>query len=112
MDHYSTYTRIQRVTAWMLRFTQNCQSHKRGVPRIASYVLTVQELTSADYYFHKEILLPRMSRLLKKVVRLHDPVASYLCIAFLDSSGLLRVGGRPSCLTTANTLLLFMGSTC
>ena len=66
-------------------------------------------LRDTGYYFHKEILILRMSRLLKKVVRLHNPVASYLCI---HSRGLLRVGGRPSCLTTANTLLLFMGSTC
>ena len=30
LDRYSSYTRLIRVMAWVVRFTQNCQAHKKN----------------------------------------------------------------------------------
>ena len=96
-ERYSTFTRIQRVVAWILRFVNNCRPSKRLTGTAERSCLTVPELIAAEKYlvrlsqeahFASEINslkagkdLPRGSSLLA----LHP---------FVDSDGVFRVGGR------------------
>ena len=47
IENYSSFTRLKRVTAWIIRFTENLQSTTRS----QSLNLTVSELTTAENYW-------------------------------------------------------------
>ena len=95
LEQISTYSRLVRVTAWLLRFINNCRSRRSN--KIQSVALTTDELQKAEQHWirriqrreygveltslEKENRLPRSSKLLP----LHPVV---------DKEGLLRVGGR------------------
>ena len=95
LARFSTYNRLKRVTAWLLRFISNCS--KRESDRVRTVTLTTDELKQAEQHwirriqhqeYEKEISalekgnpLPRSS----KILSLHP---------ILDQHGLLRVGGR------------------
>ena len=98
LDRYSSFTRLKRVTAWMLRFVNNCRGSKgnqTGTNRKDPF-LSVEELTAAENYwisisqeahFKEEISILASDKSLPPkscVLPLHP---------FLDSSGVLRVGG-------------------
>ena len=99
LDRYSSFTRLKRVTAWMLRFVNNCRGSKgnQTVTNRKDPFLSVQELTAAENYwisisqeahFKEEISILASNKSLPPkscVLPLHP---------FLDSSGVLRVGGR------------------
>ncbi len=96
LDHFSSYSKLTRVTAWVMRFINNCCAY-RDKWRPCTSSLSVQEITNADKYwlsysqydcFSKEIgnlkaknIIPSGSTLMT----LHP---------FLDSNGILRVSGR------------------
>ena len=96
MDRFSSFSRLKRVTAWMIRFVSNCRAHQRDFPQVSGQ-LTLNELCKAVSYwvcisqaahFKTEVkalksgtLLPRSCSLISLNV-------------FLDEDGLLRVGGR------------------
>ena len=50
LDHYSTFTRLLRVTAWLMRFTRNCRARKKNLTRTIG-LLSVQELNQAKSYW-------------------------------------------------------------
>ena len=93
LEKYSSFINLKRITAWILRFV----NHSRHKKQHASLFLSTTELSEAETYwllltqqlvFRDEIdaltcgdSLPCSSRLF----HLHP---------FVDSSGLLRVGGR------------------
>ena len=100
-DRYSSYTRLQRVTAWILRFIRNCQpSHVMDQEQAKSNApcLSVDELaTAADTYllkvtqeehFSKEITSLQSEHSISKKSRLLHLRPS------VDPKGVLRVGGR------------------
>ena len=94
LERFSTYSRLQRVTAWLLCFINNC---RKADGRIRSAALTTNEIQKAEQHWirriqqqeyieeittmKKENPLPRSSKLLP----LHP---------IIDEEGLLRVGGR------------------
>ena len=98
LDRFSSYLKLVRVTAWVMRFLHNCR-----IPRVNTEAprnlssLTVQEITRAENYwlscsqaacFSKEIENLKVKKPIPScspLMRLHQ---------FLDSSGLLRVSGR------------------
>jgi len=94
VDRYSTLTRIERVLAFCLRFISNSRSKK--AERVHSN-LSIAEISRArqliiEYiqgvYFAKEI------KELKHQGQVNGK-SSLLCLnPFLDSRGLIRVGGR------------------
>ena len=52
LDRYSTFTRLQHVTAWIQRFVRNCRTSKSGhVLQITPRCLSVTELTAAETYW-------------------------------------------------------------
>ncbi|BES88383.1 Retrotransposon protein [Nesidiocoris tenuis] len=91
-DRRSSFSKIQRVVAYVLRFKRNCRA--TGAERQLG-VLAVQELetahdvlikTTQTYYFRTELRLLGQGKLLPSNLRQLSP--------FVDGKGLLRVGGR------------------
>ena len=98
LDHYSTFTRLLRVTAWLMRFTRNCRARKRNLTQTIG-PLSVQELNQAKSYW---ISFSQRAHFAKEVETLElgaqIPQSSSLLSLnpFLDEAKLLRVGGRES----------------
>ena len=95
-DHFSTFSRLVRVTAFILRFTANCRSKKPSAQG-NSNVLTVQELNQATCYWIKMIQNdtwhPEIDAINKgSSIRRTSRILSLN--PFLDKSRILRVGGR------------------
>ena len=56
LDHYLTFTKIKHVTAWILRFVENChivQGKQQETETYATLHLSVSELTAAENYWFK-----------------------------------------------------------
>ena len=91
--HFSNYTQLIRVTAWMLRFIQNSRRQATNLKA----VLSTLELRAAErnlvrqvqrYSYEDEIEMLRKGRALPRSNKLlpFHPI--------LDDQGILRVGGR------------------
>ena len=95
-DRFSIFTRLVRVTAWMIRFIANCQSRKHNT-QVHNGTLSVQELSHATRYWIKVAQNESWTseiNALKKGSRLKQ-TSRILCLnPFIDESGILRVGGR------------------
>ena len=94
LDRYSNFTRLKRVTAWMFRFINHCRTRSRtNVARC----LSVQELVEAENYW---ISISQEEHFKEEIYCLasNSTLSSKSCLLslhpFLDSSGILRVGGR------------------
>ena len=94
-DQYSSFERLQRVTAWVVRFVNN--SRLQRLDRLSLPYLTVPELFLAESYlcsivqsdcFRAELGLMKSNRRLPKGNCLL-PLSP-----FIDTNGVLRVGGR------------------
>ena len=94
-DQYSSFTRLKQVTAWVLRFVQNCRS-KEVQSKVLGPLSTI-ELNEAECYwigiiqaahFNEEVLA------LKKHSQLPSSSRLKALRPFIDARGLLRVGGR------------------
>ncbi len=95
-DRYSNLTRLLRVTDWVFRFTYNCSTRLKGCSRIIGH-LTVAELTQADSHLVLAAQTTSVELEMKALIKGHHlPRSSCLiCLRpFLESSGMLRVGGR------------------
>ena len=95
LERFSSFLRLKRVTAWIRRFIDNCRRNNHDRP--ASLYLLTSELTVSENYwislaqrqaFVTEIEALKNDESLSKSSRL------FSLHPFLDSSGLLRVGGR------------------
>ena len=99
LNHYSSFTKLKRVTAWIFRFINNCRTLNRNqVKAIQGYpCLSVQELVAAENYW---ILISQEDNFKEEICALTSNKAlpskgSLLSLhPFLDSSGILRVRGR------------------
>ena len=101
LDRYSTFVRLQRVTAWSLRFIKNCRSARGTRPESATAAgyppLTTRELVMAEGYLVKlsqEDDFPTEIALLKANCSLPSNSCLLSLHPFLDSEGVLRVRGR------------------
>ena len=97
LDQFSSFAKLIRVTAWIMRFIKVCRNGRRNQPRLQISSLTVPELNVAENYwisqcqqdcFNSEIISLKSKRALPS-----DSNLSTLR-PFLDSDGILRVGGR------------------
>ena len=95
--HYSSWTKLLRLTAWVQRFVHNARSRTQSVNDEFTGPLTADEMRRAELYWLRQVQqncfanevasmmakksLPRRSRLLALT-------------PYLDADGLLRVGGR------------------
>ena len=86
LDHYSSFNRVKRVTAWIRRFIHNCQTP-----------VSVSELNQAEAYWLVESQQERFATEMDALRRDQSISNSSPLVPFrpfLDSSGVLRVGGR------------------
>ena len=95
-DRYSSFTRLLRITAWAVRFTHNCSAHFKGCPQFSG-CLTVTELKQAESYLVLAAQTTSFDIEMKALIGGKQIPRTSCLISlrpFLDSSGLLRVGGR------------------
>ena len=97
LDRFSSFNRLTRVTAWVLRFVSNCRIAKASQEGRILSPLTVEEIVKAENYWisysQKECFSSERAALNSKqslpsnssLINLHP---------FLDSNKILRVGGR------------------
>ena len=96
VDRCSSFTRLQRVTAWILRFVSNCGALKRGSPRVSGPIST-RELEQATMYWvsiSQATHFTSVREVLKSNTSLHKSSPLLSLNPFLDGNNLLRVGGR------------------
>ena len=96
IDRYSSFMKLKCVTAWILRFVNNCHSRKNGLTGVASH-LTVEELAIAEIYWLSISQQEHFAREIDAIQK-EDTIPSSSCLLplhpLIDSSGLLHVGGR------------------
>ena len=96
IDHCSSFTKLKRITAWVFRFIQNSRSCKVNQARLDG-PLTVPEVDAAEKYW---VSLSQECYFADDIATLkckHDIAPSSPLLSlhpFLDSCGILRVGGR------------------
>ena len=95
LDRISNFNHLKRITAWIIRFVQNCKCHEGVEDRIRGF-LTVKELQVAERYW---VMISQDSfrgdRLaLEKQARLSKQSPLSTLRPFLDDNSVLRVGGR------------------
>ena len=95
VNHYSTFPQLQRVTAWIYRFINNCRGGRNSTTNHP--YLTVAEHSHAENYwlsysqlesFPSDIASLKLNRKLpsnSKLISLNS---------FIDSSRIMRVGGH------------------
>ena len=91
---YSSFSRLQRVTAWIYRFIHNCRMTK-----ISHIVLSVAELSRAEMYWlsiAQDDSFPLEVKALKLERVLPNSSALLPFNPFIDRNGIMRVGGRLS----------------
>ena len=95
-DHFSSFTKLVRVTAWMYRFVHNCQARRKRLVQNTG-PLIVEELEQAENYW---LRVTQLSSFNTEIVTLQKskclPRSSILLSLspFLDDKNILRVGGR------------------
>ena len=95
LSRYSSFFHLRRVTAWILRFVDNCRSDGESIRTC----LTVSELSAAEKYWFVIAQADCFPTEIAAVnAKHHLPEDSNLIVfqPFLDSAGVLRVGRRAS----------------
>ena len=93
-DRYSSFTHLKRITAWVLRFIRNCRSKKSQIKMLHPYQqLSLRRLNAIGLELSKIHTSMKVSALEKQ-----SPLPPSSCLKalrlFIDTKGLLRVGGR------------------
>lgn len=90
---FSSWDKLQRVTAYVLRFLNNAR--RKSTKRLGS--LTVDELNSSRLCLIRLVQKNSFAQDISALKRQHSPSFKLQRLSpFLDSGGLLRVGGRLS----------------
>lgn len=92
-EKFSSYTRLIRVTAWVMRFVRNCRRHNGSNPAY----LTADEIQEASNHWIRHAQRKYYEQEIGTVSRgesltVNSPIAQFQ--PFLDAQGLLRVKGR------------------
>ncbi|XP_026827648.1 uncharacterized protein LOC105278596 [Ooceraea biroi] len=114
-NRYSSWPRFLQVTAYVIKFVQNCKTKKKhesavGLPGIS---LSAADIDRARVHWIKSIqteLFPKEIHSLKTNQRLPSRSALLSLKPFLDNDGILRVGGRlnkaPTAFSVRHPILL------
>ena len=93
-ERHSTFIHIQWVVAWILQFANN---HKKLTSNSRSPVLTVTELAAAEIYLVRFSQETHFAKDIASLEARHDLSRKsnlLLLNPFIDSNGVLQVGGR------------------
>ena len=88
---FSTWTKLIRTTAWMIRFVRNCRKAKTSGP------LKVEELKEAEIVWIRKVQLdsfPAELTVLKSNKKLSKSSTLYACDPHIDEHGLMKISGR------------------
>ena len=94
---YSTFTRVQRVVAWILCFINRCRASTRVTSATENFCLTIPELVLAERYLVRFSQAVHFSDEITSLIagnRLHCGSRLLLLHPFVDSCGVLCIGGR------------------
>ncbi len=97
VERFSTYQKFLRVGAWIFRFIANLKIKHQNVRQKGP--LTTNEIKNAEQYFHNQSQLTSFSQeilLIQKGSEIPRSSGLVNLRPFLDSNGILRVGGRIS----------------
>ncbi|XP_036319927.1 uncharacterized protein LOC118734312 [Rhagoletis pomonella] len=94
INRFSSYTRLKRTTAWMLRFIDRSRGRRSGG---GEFGLTSGELDAAETYLCRQAQSAVYAMELKQlqggqIVPNESPIFSLL--PYLDTNSVIRVGGR------------------
>ena len=95
-DRFSTFLHLVRVTAWVIRFVNNCRSKEHNT-QVCKNPISVQELNHATCYWVKVIQNESWNSeidAIKGGSRLKQTSRILTLKPFIDEAGILRVGGR------------------
>ena len=95
LDRFSSFNQLKRITAWILRFIENCRSREHR-DSLSPHLCT-EELMKAESYWISLIQKEHFSTeifSLQTNLDIHQSSVLFTLHPFLDSNGLLRVGGR------------------
>ena len=95
LQQFSSFSHLKRVTAWILRFIDRCRKSKTDCPN--SLYLSSAEIKASEIYWisltqYQSFFIEIQS--LKKGESLLKSSRLFSLHPFIDSLGLLRVGGR------------------
>ena len=91
---YSKFVRLVRVTAWVLRFIDNCRSKKEN--RLSSE-LTVEELSDSENSIIRSMQRAYFGREIEAIKSKHEISSSSQLLTyhpFIDDEGMLRSNSR------------------
>ena len=104
VEHYSTFTRVQRIVAWILLSLSNCRPVKRLVPDTSNLFLSVSELIVVEQYLVRSSQVAHFAEDISSLQAgkdlLHGSNLLSLC-PFVDPDRVLHVGCRESHSTLA-----------
>ncbi|XP_064386059.1 uncharacterized protein LOC135334711 [Halichondria panicea] len=95
VDRFSGYSHLKRITEWMIRFVTNFQTKNHAERSKGN--LSISELQAAENYWVKLIQTTHFGADIVSLQRKHALSASSPLLPlqpFIDSSNILRVGGR------------------
>ena len=96
LDRFSSYNILIHVTSWVMRFTRALRNHLSRDSLMKS-PLTVKEFVGTEMYWRSVSKSQFFCSELKSLISKQSlPFNSSLCTlhSFLDTEGILRVGGR------------------
>ncbi len=99
VNRYSTFTKLKRIAAWIFRFIHNCRLKRPNA--ILSLYITVQELSQSERSWIRTCQAADFPHELATIQSSSDAtLPNYSALKslrpFIDSNGVIRVGGRLS----------------
>lgn len=91
-DRFSSYQKLQRVLAQVVRFLRLVRTPREQ--RKTSNTLTVQDMRKAEIFIIRMLQQSELQEEMQSIQRGELPKRFATLQAFIDSDGLLRVGGR------------------
>ena len=97
LEKLSSFNQYKRITAWIIRFLQNCKARARAA-QTKTGPLTVEELNLAANHWYSIIQRTHFSKEINVLTKGSQGISTsskiYSLNSFVDNQGILRVGGR------------------
>ena len=97
-DRYSKFSKLLRITAYLMRFTNNCRRRKENKPLILSKFPTPEEMSEAQKYWlcrvQEEYYPEEISKLKTKLPVKQDSKIVQLSPYYDEGTELIRMKGR------------------
>ena len=95
LDHFSSYSKLTHITAWVLRFIDNCCVSRGNSQSHIMSSLSIQEITNAENHW---LSYSQYDCFSKEIGNLKNTISSDSTLTslhpFLDSNSIIRVYGR------------------